>query len=54
MTGHVLCSSPVNVQWELDDLEEEWIFSHKFDYIHSTMMTGAFRDWSNFHRQAFE
>ncbi|KAH0428583.1 hypothetical protein CcaCcLH18_08940 [Colletotrichum camelliae] len=46
--------TPPNVHYEIDDLEEEWSFSRKFDYIHSMMMTGAFRDWPNFHRQAFE
>ncbi|KAF3798683.1 Secondary metabolism regulator laeA [Colletotrichum gloeosporioides] len=46
--------TPPNVHYEIDDLEEEWSFSRKFDYIHSMMMTGAFRDWPNFHRQAFD
>ncbi|KAF3350531.1 TTL domain-containing protein [Verticillium dahliae VDG2] len=47
-------STPPNVHYEIDDLEEEWSFSRNFDYIHSMMMTGAFRDWPNFYRQAFE
>ncbi|OBR08955.1 Methyltransferase [Colletotrichum higginsianum IMI 349063] len=46
--------TPPNVHYEIDDLEEEWSFSRKFDYVHSMMMTGAFRDWHNFHQQAFE
>ncbi|KAG7101953.1 methyltransferase tdiE like protein [Verticillium longisporum] len=46
--------TPPNVHYEIDDLEEEWSFSRNFDYIHSMMMTGAFRDWPNFYRQAFE
>ncbi|KAH6691662.1 S-adenosyl-L-methionine-dependent methyltransferase [Plectosphaerella plurivora] len=46
--------TPPNVHYEIDDLEEEWSFSRHFDYIHSLMMTGAFRDWPNFYRQAFE
>lgn len=45
---------PPNVQFEIDDLEESWNFSYPFDYIHALMMTGAFRDWPNFYRQAFE
>ncbi|KAJ9148894.1 Methyltransferase [Pleurostoma richardsiae] len=45
---------PPNVQFEIDDLEEPWNFSFQFDYIHSLMMTGAFRDWPYFYRQAFE
>ncbi|KUI68873.1 hypothetical protein VM1G_03931 [Cytospora mali] len=47
-------SIPPNVQFEIDDLEETWNFSYPFDYIHCLMMTGAFRDWSTFYRQAFE
>ncbi|KAG6366362.1 hypothetical protein INS49_000539 [Diaporthe citri] len=47
-------SPPPNVQFEIDDLEESWNFSYPFDYIHALMMTGAFRDWPNFYRQAFE
>ncbi|ROW14650.1 hypothetical protein VPNG_03213 [Cytospora leucostoma] len=47
-------AQPPNVQFEIDDLEESWNFSYPFDYIHCMMMTGAFRDWSNFYRQAYE
>ncbi|KAK1498024.1 methyltransferase [Colletotrichum paranaense] len=46
--------TPPNVHYEIDDLEEEWSFSRKFDYVHCMMMTGAFRDWQNFHQQAFD
>lgn len=49
-----LSYQPPNVQFEIDDLEESWNFSYPFDYIHALMMTGAFRDWPNFYRQAFE
>jgi hypothetical protein len=49
-----LCSVPPNLQWEVDDLEEEWTFSYKFDYIHCMMMTGAFHDWPRFYEQAFQ
>ncbi|UQC75849.1 methyltransferase domain-containing protein [Colletotrichum lupini] len=27
--------TPPNVHYEIDDLEEEWSFSRKFDYVHS-------------------
>ncbi len=47
-------SIPPNVQFEIDDLEEPWTFSFNYDYIHVLMMTGAFRDWPNFYRQAFQ
>jgi hypothetical protein len=45
---------PPNLLFEIDDLEDDWNFSKKFDYIHSMMMTGAFQDWPRFYRQAFE
>ncbi|KAL3425366.1 methyltransferase [Phlyctema vagabunda] len=45
---------PPNLSFQIDDLEEPWNFSRKFDYVHSMMMTGAFRDWPRFYEQAFE
>lgn len=47
-------SAPSNASFEIDDLEEQWTFTFKFDYIHAMMMTGAFRDWPGFFKQAFE
>lgn len=38
---------PPNCRFEIDDADDEWIFTHKFDYIHSRFMIGAF---SNFPR----
>jgi len=43
-----------NVTFEVDDLEEDWLYKQKFDFIHSRMMTGSFKDWPRFFRQAFE
>ncbi|KAL2060667.1 hypothetical protein VTL71DRAFT_9308 [Oculimacula yallundae] len=45
---------PPNASFEIDDLEEPWSFSEKFDYIHSRMMTGSFAHWPKFFEQAFE
>jgi polyisoprenoid-binding protein YceI len=47
-------STPPNAHFEIDDLEESWTFSFKFDYIHVSMMTGAFRDWPKFFSQCYE
>ena len=47
-------STPPNVSYEIDDLEEAWSYTSNFDYIHVMMMTGAFRDWPRFIRQSFE
>ncbi|CAG9977312.1 unnamed protein product [Clonostachys byssicola] len=46
--------TPPNLRFELDDLEREWTFTSKFDYIHSQLMIGAFQDWPNFFKQSFE
>ncbi|CAH0045868.1 unnamed protein product [Clonostachys solani] len=46
--------TPPNLRFELDDLEREWTFTSKFDYIHSQLMIGAFQDWPNFFKQSFD
>ncbi|KAF2008623.1 S-adenosyl-L-methionine-dependent methyltransferase [Aaosphaeria arxii CBS 175.79] len=45
---------PPNLNFEVDDLEKEWTFSRKFDYIHCQLMIGAFQDWPRFFDQAFQ
>ncbi|TLD14424.1 uncharacterized protein PgNI_03956 [Pyricularia grisea] len=45
---------PPNAIFQIDDLEEDWNFSFKFDYIHTLMMAGAFRDWPRFLGQCHE
>lgn len=45
---------PPNVTFQVDDLEEPWTFTQKFDFIYSRMMCGAFADFDNFFRQSFE
>ncbi|KAK3326090.1 S-adenosyl-L-methionine-dependent methyltransferase [Apodospora peruviana] len=47
-------SVPPNLSFEIDDLEQPWNFTHKFDYIHCQLMIGAFQDWLKFFRQSFE
>jgi Methyltransferase domain len=37
-------SVPVNCSFEIDDAEDEWIFSHNFDYIHARGLVTCFRD----------
>ena len=43
-----------NVTFQIDDLEEPWTFSHKFDFIYSRMMVGSFADFPYFFEQSFE
>lgn len=45
---------PPNLVFEIDDLEEPWTFSFKFNYIHSKMMAGAFQDWKRFYQQSYD
>ncbi|KAI9733702.1 MAG: hypothetical protein M1834_003305 [Cirrosporium novae-zelandiae] len=37
-----------------DDGEDEWIFDHKFDYIHGRAMLVGWRDWRKFFQQSFD
>lgn len=45
---------PPNVTFQVDDVEELWTFSHKFDFIYSRMMTASFTDWPKYLQQAFD
>jgi len=37
-------SVPPNCQFEIDDAEDEWLFSKKFDYIHGRALISCFKD----------
>jgi len=43
-----------NVYFEIDDIEAEWNFQSKFDYIHSRMMNSSIRDWNSYLKNCFE
>ncbi len=45
---------PPNLRFEVDDSEDTWTFSQKFDFIHSRAMEGTFTDWPRFFQQSFE
>lgn len=45
---------PPNVRFEVDDLEDEWVFANSFDYIHSRYMAGSIKDWPNLMRQCYK
>ncbi|KAE9980708.1 hypothetical protein BLS_008415 [Venturia inaequalis] len=47
-------SVPTNCRFEIDDVEEEWTWGQRFDYIHARMMTASFSDYPKFFRQAFD
>jgi ubiquinone/menaquinone biosynthesis C-methylase UbiE len=45
---------PPNMKFIIDDAEEQWVFSHKFDYVHTRAMITAVYDWPRFLGQSFE
>ncbi|KAF6816948.1 methyltransferase domain-containing protein [Colletotrichum sojae] len=45
---------PPNVTFYIDDLEDDWTYSYKFDFIYGRMLTGSIGDWPRFIRQSFE
>ena len=47
-------SVPPNVTFEIDDLEESWTFSQKFDFIFARMMVGSFVDFPRFFDQSLQ
>lgn len=45
---------PPNCEFLIDDCEQDWIFHHKFDFIHTRAMVAAIKDWPRFFNQAYE
>ncbi|KAF6803728.1 methyltransferase domain-containing protein [Colletotrichum sojae] len=45
---------PPNVTFEVDDVEDEWLFSRPFDFIHSRIMTSSINDWPLYLRRCYE
>ncbi|KAK5661175.1 hypothetical protein OQA88_11066 [Cercophora sp. LCS_1] len=45
---------PPNVTFYVDDLEDTWNFSHKFDFIFSRFMTGSILDWPQYFKQCYD
>jgi len=45
---------PPNLEFQVDDLEEPWTFTQKFDLINFRMMCGCMKDWSSVLGQALE
>ncbi|MCJ1476927.1 hypothetical protein MMC13_005596 [Lambiella insularis] len=44
---------PPNVHFEVDDVEQEWTYSEKFDFIHCRTMGNAIQDWPRLTKQCF-
>jgi hypothetical protein len=45
---------PPNCQFEVDDYEANWTYSHQFDYIHGRELAGAVTHFGRLSQQAFE
>ncbi|KAH8696251.1 S-adenosyl-L-methionine-dependent methyltransferase [Talaromyces proteolyticus] len=45
---------PPNVRFEVDDMENEWLYGSKFDFIHARYLAGAIKDWPRLMDQAFK
>jgi hypothetical protein len=45
---------PPNVHFYVGDLEDEWTFNTKFDFIFSRFMTGSIRDFPRYFKQCYE
>ncbi|KUJ10126.1 S-adenosyl-L-methionine-dependent methyltransferase [Mollisia scopiformis] len=45
---------PPNCMFEVDDLEEDWTYKHKFDLIFMRMMTGSVSDWPRCFKQCYD
>ncbi|KAK2054413.1 methyltransferase domain-containing protein [Colletotrichum caudatum] len=45
---------PPNVIFYVDDVEDEWTYSYKFNFIFGRMLTGSIADWPRFIQQSYE
>ncbi|KAM6524610.1 hypothetical protein FALCPG4_010219 [Fusarium falciforme] len=45
---------PANLSFQVDDLEDEWTYSYKFDFIYGRMLVGSIGDWPKFFKQSFD
>ncbi|KAF4446193.1 hypothetical protein F53441_10169 [Fusarium austroafricanum] len=44
---------PVNVNFYIEDIEDDWTHSQPFDYIHSRLMTSSVADWTSYLTKCF-
>jgi hypothetical protein len=45
---------PPNVKFEVDDVENEWVYDQPFSYIFSRYMAASIADWPQLVRRSFE
>jgi SAM-dependent methyltransferase len=49
-----LDSGPPTLKFFIDDVEEDWVFESKFDYIHSRMMSVSIINWDRYLQRCYE
>ena len=47
-------SVPPNAEFFVDDLENDWAFVTKFDFIYARMLTGSIKNWPRLIAQAYQ
>ncbi|KAF2275345.1 S-adenosyl-L-methionine-dependent methyltransferase [Westerdykella ornata] len=45
---------PPNVKFEVDDIENDWVYTSKFDFIHARYLACSIRDWPKLMSQAYK
>ena len=45
---------PPNLKFEVDDVEKDWAYPCKFDYIVSRYMAASINDWPTYVKRAYE
>jgi SAM-dependent methyltransferase len=46
--------SPPNVKFIVDDIEQDWVESQTYDYIHCRYMAGSIKDWPRLFKQIYD
>jgi trans-aconitate methyltransferase len=45
---------PQNLQFEIDDCEQEWLYSKPFDFVHMRALGGSIADWPKLLKRAYD
>ncbi|MCJ1396547.1 hypothetical protein MMC18_009438 [Xylographa bjoerkii] len=45
---------PPNCSFIIDNIEEDWVYDQKFDFVHARMLVLGIHDWPRFFRQSWD
>ena len=48
ITKLTMSSVPTNVQFLIDDIDQEWTYGEPFDFIHSRFMNFSVQNWKTY------